>query len=93
QAIDLERASYKGGRVECFFLGELKNDNYYILDVNSLYPFVMRNNSYPVKYLQISHNIKSDTCRSYLEHKSIIAQVLIDTDEQYDTAQETEYIS
>ncbi|GAH90860.1 unnamed protein product, partial [marine sediment metagenome] len=38
EAIKLERDSYKGGRVECFYLGELKNDNYYMLDVNSLYP-------------------------------------------------------
>ncbi|GAH14100.1 unnamed protein product, partial [marine sediment metagenome] len=44
QAIDLERKSYKGGRVECFYLGDLHNENYYLLDVNSLYPFVMRNN-------------------------------------------------
>ncbi|GAH69009.1 unnamed protein product, partial [marine sediment metagenome] len=40
QAIDLERAAYKGGRVECFYLGDLNDDNYYMVDVNSLYPFV-----------------------------------------------------
>ncbi|GAI97174.1 unnamed protein product, partial [marine sediment metagenome] len=57
QAIKLERDSYKGGRVECFYLGELKDDNYYMLDVNSLYPFVMRNNLYPVKYGKILHRM------------------------------------
>jgi len=57
QAINLERESYKGGRVECFFLGVLKNDSYYMLDVNSLYPFVMRNNKYPVKYVKLRHNV------------------------------------
>ena len=50
EAIDLERDSYRGGRCECFYLGELKDENYYILDVNSLYPFVMREDAYPVKY-------------------------------------------
>ncbi len=50
EAVALERASYKGGRTECFFLGELKNGPYYIVDVNSLYPFVMRKHLYPVKF-------------------------------------------
>ena len=81
QAINLERASYKGGRVECFFLGDLKNDTYYMLDVNSLYPFVMRNNCYPVKYLQITHKDTPVTLRKLLANKAITAQVLIDTDE------------
>ena len=81
QAIKLERESYKGGRVECFFLGELKNDNYYMLDVNSLYPFVMRNNSYPVKYKRISHKDTPDSLRNAIKTKSITARVLIETDE------------
>ncbi|GAI86888.1 unnamed protein product [marine sediment metagenome] len=41
EAIDLERQSYRGGRCECFYLGELKDESYYFLDVNSLYPFVL----------------------------------------------------
>jgi len=81
QAIDLERAAYKGGRVECFYLGELNDDNYYMLDVNSLYPFVMRNNLYPVKYEKISYEGTPDTLRELLKDKSVVARVLIDTDE------------
>ena len=81
QAIDLERASYKGGRVECFYLGDLTDDNYYMLDVNSLYPFVMRNSMYPVKYVKITHKDNRHTLRKYLETKSVVAKVLIETDE------------
>ncbi|MBA7618688.1 hypothetical protein ES703_26019 [subsurface metagenome] len=81
QAIDLERASYKGGRVECFYLGDLKNDSYYMLDVNSLYPFVMRNNLYPIKYIRIVHNVTVRDCVHYLDTKAVTAKVLIDTDE------------
>ncbi|GAI11998.1 unnamed protein product, partial [marine sediment metagenome] len=81
QAIKLERDSYKGGRVECFYLGELKNDNYYMLDVNSLYPFVMRNNVYPVKYKKISHKVTPKTLGRYLSVKAVTAKVLIETDE------------
>lgn len=81
EAIDLERAGYRGGRTECFYLGELKNDNYYIVDVNSLYPFVMRNNLYPVKYQKISHKDSPDTLRELLKDSSAVATVLIETDE------------
>jgi len=81
QAINLERDSYRGGRTECFYLGELKDDNYYSLDVNSLYPFVMRNNRYPVKYVQISSSYTPATLCKLLQTKSAIGRVLIETDE------------
>jgi len=81
QSIDLERASYKGGRVECFFLGELNNANYYCLDVNSLYPFVMRNSLFPVKYKKILHKTTPNKLRKLLKDNSITGTVLIDTDE------------
>ena len=57
QAIRLERDAYFGGRVECFFLGSLNSEKYHVVDVNSLYPTVMRNNSYPVKYLKIERGV------------------------------------
>lgn len=81
QAIRLERESYKGGRVECFYLGELKNDNYYMLDVNSLYPYVMRNNSYPVKYIKLLHKVTVSALGAYQDTRAITAQTLIETDE------------
>ena len=81
QAIKLERDSYKGGRVECFFLGELNDGNYYLLDVNSLYPFVMRNEPYPVRYKKITHGVKPRTLRKYLKTDGVVGQVLIETDE------------
>ena len=80
QAIDLERASYKGGRVECFYIGDLNDDSYYMLDVNSLYPFVMRNNNYPVKYLRIIHNISVLRLDKYITTKAVVAKVRIETD-------------
>ena len=81
QAIKLERDSYRGGRTECFYIGELKNDNYYIVDVNSLYPFVMRNNCYPIKYSRIAHKPTIDTIKHRLCRSAVVAKVLIDTDE------------
>ncbi|MCJ7828826.1 MAG: hypothetical protein MUP81_03680 [Dehalococcoidia bacterium] len=81
QAIDLERAGYKGGRCECFYLGGLKNDNYYFVDVNSLYPFVMRNNSYPCKYTQIVKEPSKSTLLEATRFQSVVAHVLLNTDE------------
>ncbi|GAJ19388.1 unnamed protein product, partial [marine sediment metagenome] len=81
EAIDLERDSYRGGRTECFYLGELKDETYYILDVNSLYPFVMRNNLYPVKYEKIAHKPTLSVISRSLKDKSVVARALIETDE------------
>lgn len=45
---DIARESYHGGRTECFRIGEYNEGPYYKLDINSMYPFVMHNNNYPV---------------------------------------------
>jgi len=81
QAIRIERDSYKGGRVECFYLGDLNDEKYYILDVNSLYPAVMRDNLYPVKYKQLRHSCTVRGLARYLKHNSVVAEVLIETNE------------
>lgn len=81
EAIDLERASYRGGRTECFFLGGLNSENYYVLDVNSLYPCVMYHNLFPCKYEKISGEVTPKELGSVLSAKAVIARVLIETDE------------
>lgn len=81
QAIRLERDAYKGGRVECFYLGDLNTENYYVVDVNSLYPTVMRNEKYPVKYKKIIHGVTLKALARLLKSKSAVAKVLIETDE------------
>ena len=50
KVIELERAAYMGGRVECFQIGRLPG-RIYCLDVNSMYPYVMSITKVPVKYL------------------------------------------
>ena len=81
EAIDLERESYRGGRTECFYLGDLENENYYIVDVNSLYPYVMREHLYPVKYDKFFPVAKLKDLAIAIKNKSMVAQVLIETDE------------
>lgn len=81
EAIKLERDSYKGGRCECFYIGEPNYDTYYVLDVNSLYPFVMRNNSYPVKYVKILQRMSHTKLNDTLSNYSVVARVIIETNE------------
>ncbi len=80
QAIDLERESYKGGRTECFYIGDLKSGPYYCLDVNSLYPFVMQTFDYPVRYRRILHNISILELARLLKKYSMVARVFLNTD-------------
>jgi len=81
EAIELERESYKGGRVECFYIGELNNETYHVLDVNSLYPTVMASFAYPTKYRKLFHVMGTKTLGRTMEDSSAIAKVLIQTDE------------
>lgn len=47
KATALERNGYFGGRTECFFIGTIKKQNVYALDINSQYPYVMKKHKYP----------------------------------------------
>lgn len=81
EAIDAERESYCGGRVECFYIGEKTDANYYVFDVNSLYASVMRNNLYPVMYKKRVKSPSLEDIGHFLDNYSSIAKVLIETEE------------
>ncbi len=81
EAIDAERSAYRGGRVECFYMGRLENQTFYVLDVNSLYPTVMHSGFYPCKFIKTRAKTTPDTLRYNLQTNSVIAHVLIDTPE------------
>jgi len=53
RAIKLERESYKGGITDCFKIGTHKD--LYKLDINSMYPSIMRKSLLPIKLLFSSH--------------------------------------
>jgi len=80
RAIELERASYKGGRTECFFIGELSDGPYYVVDVNSLYPFIMQQYQFPIKYEHVLHDIPCSDLTGILADRSMVAEVVINTD-------------
>jgi len=81
EATRLERDAYKGGRVECFHIGPLKNGPYYVVDVNSLYPYVMQHYEYPTKYVSKHRRMSTRVLARTLKTRSVVANVLINTDE------------
>ena len=51
-----ERDTYKGGRTEAFVIGRVEGD-IYMLDVNSMYPYVMGMFRYPVRFRVYRKNV------------------------------------
>lgn len=49
EILEMARQSYRGGRCETFRMGRFKN--IYKLDINSMYPFVMKKGMYPTRPL------------------------------------------
>jgi len=80
-AIKLERESYRGGRTECFRIGKMPKQKYFLLDVNSMYPSVMLEYDYPTKFIRAYHNIDKDVFIPMLKNYCITARVIIKTDE------------
>ena len=81
EAIAMEREAYKGGRCECFVLGDLSGQPFHIVDVNSLYPYVMQKYTFPHKWYKLSHPRSPKTIAKMLRHHAVVARVRIETDE------------
>ena len=78
--VRLARACYHGGRCEAYYIGEVPESPVYILDVNSMYPYVMRDNLYPtrrVHYLtsRVSPARLASLCSAY----AVCARVVVQT--------------
>lgn len=81
EAIAMEREAYKGGRCECFVIGDLSGQPFYIVDVNSLYPYMMKTHKLPHKYYKLSHRTSVKKLGKMLDKYSLVARVRIETDE------------
>lgn len=80
EAIRYERNSYHGGRTEIFKQGKFPVDDYFMLDVNSMYPSVMRDNEYPKKLLGSEINPTLKRLKYLLKHNGLIADLELKTD-------------
>jgi hypothetical protein len=77
----LERAAYFGGRVESAYLGKLPKDKYLLVDVNSMYPYLMKHRDCPVKLVDYQEQPDIDILSDVLQDCCVVAEVYLDTDE------------
>jgi len=79
-ALELARDGYSGGRVECFTIGKLPSPSY-LLDVNSMYPWVMETEQYPTKLVTHARRIDLPELERWLSRYCVMARVVVDTPE------------
>lgn len=80
EAIKLERECYHGGRSEAFYIGKI-NNKVYVMDVHSMYPSVMIDELYPIKFIKYKNKGNLYALRSYMRRGYlVIAEVLVETD-------------
>ena len=80
KAIGLERGSYFGGRTAAFYVGRAVGGPFYKLDVNSMYPFVMHTNPYPVRLHTVGDRMTLSEAEKTLTRYGLIATVKLDCD-------------
>ena len=79
KAINLERSAYFGGRTECFFIGHQSNEPLYKVDINSQYPYVMRNFAYPTQLIGVRALVPYEWWTHNREHATFIADCDVET--------------
>lgn len=80
KALSMARDSYHGGRTEAFYIGE-KTGDFYLLDVNSMYPFVMSVHPYPVSLIGVYHRVSFADLAAWIAWDAVIADVTLKTPE------------
>jgi len=78
--LELERKAYFGGRCECYKLGKFKGQRFYKIDVNAMYPFIMKENYFPTKFDKVGHNVKPEVLLKCANKWLYVAEVELQTD-------------
>jgi len=82
RVLELERKAYHGGRTSIFYKGHLTAGPYYYLDVNSMYPYVMREHLYPRTMHKLRSVANLETLATALRKYLCIADVTVNTPER-----------
>ncbi len=70
------KEAYYGGRTEVFKHGKIENQNIFVYDVNSLYPYVMKNSKFPVgRWFEIDNPTPEDLPALYGKAGAVHAMV------------------
>ena len=78
--LTLERDAYYGGRAECWWIGHLPPGRYTLLDVHSMYPYVMRDRSYPARLRHHYRKITLSDLADVTDRWGVIARVRVKID-------------
>jgi len=79
--MEMELESYRGGRCEAFYIGEVPTEEVYKLDVNSMYPYVMTAYHHPLSPLWYGEDIPIATLRRLSQDYWLMVDGLVDTRE------------
>lgn len=81
RATAVERKAYHGGRTECFHIGKLTSGPYYKLDVNQMYPYIMRSLPVPVKLKSTAVGLSVPAIRRLIKKYALCGEFVIKTDD------------
>jgi len=79
RALGMARAAYVGGRTECRYIGHC-GESTYLLDINSMYPHVMREHQYPTILRSVRTFIDTDELARWCDDGCAVADVELVTD-------------
>ncbi len=78
EILSLERDAYFGGRTEIFYKGKKPKGKYVLLDVNSLYPYVMLNYRFPINFERVIQTPTIPQALGYIHRFCVVAEVELD---------------
>jgi len=82
-ATALERDAYHGGRVEVLYQGKLEGGDFYYLDVNSMYGYVLSRYLYPVGFVNSYPEGSLALLEAKLSNHAVVARVTVSVDESW----------
>lgn len=71
EVIKVERGAYAGGRNEVWRRGKFVQKLYYV-DINSMYPFVMSINNFPIKFKTIRKKCSIEQLKSFIKQGFLV---------------------
>jgi hypothetical protein len=80
EAERIEHGAYFGGLNECYRIGNFQGIDMILLDVNSMYPFVMKEKEYPCKLLDITSSPSLSKVSAYIDDYCFTAEAVVNTD-------------
>lgn len=79
KCLALERRAYFGGRCECWFIGKRTGKPIYYVDINSMYPYIMKKNRLPHKLIGFKYEISVEEALANAKKHCIVADCELET--------------